>query len=475
MGGGALFTAAVVASSPQTVLVGGIPTTYRQTGVAGVPLSFLLVAAVIGVLAVGYVAVGRHVRHGAPFYAQLVRAGSPTLGLVAAGVAVVGYNALQISLYPLLGITVVSLVGGVWWVWALAAWLIVLALGRYPGAFNAKLLGVLLALEITVIGLFIAAGFSHPASGAVSLAVFRPSSLLVPGLAASVVVFAVAAFAGVESVLAYAEEATSHRVLARATFTAIGVCGVLYVLASWAYGGWLGLTDLQRAAGTDGQQPIALLGSVFGAGISDLATLLLVTSVLAALFSFHAAVARYVFALARERVLPARWAAVSRGAKGGAPLGGSTVQAATAAGVLLGFLAVGADPIGVVFTWLSTVGAFAVLLLLTAASWSALSFFDRGLGGAESQWVRRVFPFTGGILGVLCVVFMASNLGALLGTPPGSLRPWLVAVPIGAAILAGLAAGGWLRHARPDVYAGLGHGVPDPARVLDDDLADIEL
>ena len=475
MGGGALVTAAVVASSPQTVLVGGIPTMYRQTGVAGVPLSFTLVMTIIAILAVGYVAVGRHVKHGAPFYAQMVHGGAgPTLGLAAAGVAFVGYNALQISLYPLLGVTVVSLVGGVWWGWALAAWLIVLALGRYPGAVNAKVLGVLLAVEVAVIGLFIAAGFTHPVGGEVSLVVFRPSGLLVPGMAASVVVFAVAAFAGVESVLAYAEEATSHRVLAQATFTAIGVCGLLYVLASWAYGGWLGLTDLQNAAGTDTSQPIALLGSIFGSGIADLATLLLVTSVLAAMSAFHSAVARYVFALARERVLPARWAAVSRGARGGAPLGGSTVQAATAAIVLIVFLVLRADPMTVVFTWLSAIGAFCILLL-TAASWSALGFFDRGRGGAESTWVRRVFPFTGGVLGVLCVVFMASNLDALLGTPPSSPLPSLVAAPIGAAILTGLAGGGWLRHTRPDVYAGLGHGVPDPARVLDDDLADVEI
>ena len=475
MGVAALFTTAVVASSPQTVLNGGIPTTYAQTGVPGVPLSFLLIMVVIGVLAVGYVAMARHVKHGAPFYAQLVHAFNPTAGLMAAGVAFVGYNALQTSLYPLLGTTLAAMVGGVWWVWALVAWLIVLFVGRYPGAVNAKFLGVLLALEIAVILLFIAAGFTHPADGAISLTVFAPSHLLVAGAAASVLVFAVAAFAGVESGLAYAEEATSHRALVAAFAVAVVSCGLLYCLASWAYGTAIGFGDLQNLATRAESQPLQILGAVFGPGITDLATLLLVTSVLAAMTSFHATVARYVFALAREHVLPAAWAKVSTGSRGGAPVGGSTVQAVVAALVLAGFLLAGADPMAVMFTWNSTIGAFCILLLLTASSWAALAFFGTGKGGTESIWVRQIVPFTGGILGVLAVVFMASSLGALLGTPPSSARPWLVAAPIGGAVLVALAGGVWLRHARPGVYRQIGHGVPDPQTVLDQDLEDVEV
>jgi amino acid transporter len=475
MGVAALFTTAVVASSPQTVLNGGIPTTYAQTGVPGVPMSFLLIMVVIGILAVGYVAMAQHVKHGAPFYGQLVHGFNPTAGLMAAGVAFVGYNALQTSLYPLLGTTLAAMVGGTWWVWALVAWLIVLFVGRYPGAVNARFLGVLLALEIVVILLFIAAGFAHPADGAITGAVFAPSSLLVAGAAASVLVFATAAFAGVESELAYAEEATSHRALACAFVVAMLSCGLLYCLASWAYGTAIGFGDLQAAAIRAENQPLQILGATFGPGITDLATFLLVTSVLAAMTSFHATVARYVFALAREHVLPARWAAVSRGPRGGAPVGGSVVQAVVAVLVVAGFLVSGADPMAVMFTWNSTIGAFSILLLLTASSWAALAFFGNGKGGAESIWVRQIFPFAGGILGVLAVVFMASSLGALLGTAPGSARPWLVGAPIGVFALIGLAVGLWLRHTRPGVYRQIGYGVPDPQTVLDQDLEDVEV
>jgi amino acid transporter len=476
MGWGALFTGAVVASSPWTVMVGGIPTTYQRTGVVGQPLAFLVVMFMIGILAVAYVGVGRRVRHGAPFYAQLAHGLNPTAGLVAAAVAFVGYNALQISLYPLFVDTMANLTGvETWWGWALVGWLNVLLLGRYPGAVNAKVLGVLLALEIAVICLLIAAGFTRPASGEVSAVVFLPSSLLVTGLMASVVVFAVAAFSGVETVEAYAEEAKSDKAVIGASFAAIGVCGTLYCLASWSYEGWIGFNNLREAAGQAANQPLELLGSVYGPGITLLATFLVGTSIQAAMVSFSATIARYVYALAREGVLPAAFGRVTRGTKGGAPLGGSWVQAVTVAIVLPAFLAAGADPIKVVFPWLSTIGAFCILILLTAANWSAFNYFDRGLGGAEPVWLRRIFPFLGGIIGVLAVVFMASSLSALLGTPPGSTRPWLVAVPIGAFVLIALGRGAWLQHARPEVYDGVGRGVPDPKKVLDDDLEGIEV
>ena len=474
MGGGALVTAAVVASSPQTVLNGGIPAMYGQLGVPGVPLAYLVVMGMLLAAAVGYVAVSRHIPHGAPFYAQLAHGFGPAAALVAAGVAFVGYTALQASLFPLLGHTMVGLFGGAWWWWAAGAWLLALGLGQYPGALNARVFGVLLALEIAVVLLFNAAGFTHPKGGRLTLLPFAPSSLLVAGAFAGVIVFAVASFAGVESVLAWAEEAKDHQALGRAGLGSFVLCGVLYCSSAWAYGGWIGFGSLDTAL-DDAAQPLVLLGDVFGPGIADLATLLLVTSVLAAIISIGGTAARYVFALARESVLPARWATISRGPKGGAPVGGAWVQAITSAVVLIVFGACGADPMLTMFPWLSTIGAFAILPLLTASSWSARSFFEKGLGDRESLWVRQVLPFAGGILGVLGVVFMASSLDKLLGTAPGSRLPWLVAAPIGVFAAAGLVRGSWLRHARLDVYAKIGRGVPDPATALEDDLAVIEV
>ncbi|MFD1365653.1 APC family permease [Actinoplanes sichuanensis] len=480
MGPAALAGAAIVASSPQTVLNGGIPATYAVTGAAGVPLSFLVIMTVMAILAVPYVAVGRHVPHGAPFYAQLARGTNPTWGLVGAAVTLIGYSALQASLYPLLGATVSGLVGaGEWWMWALIAWLIVLLLGQYPGAVGARVLGVLLALEIAVVLLFILAGFTHPApdSGTAAGAglAFAPSSLIVAGATSTLLVYAAAAFAGTETAMAYAEEATSHRAMAVGSALAIGGGGVLYCFASWAYGAWIGFGNMQNGPADAGRQPLALLGEVYGNGIAELSTLLLVTSILAAQSSFGAAIARNVFALAREGVLPAAWQKVSPGAKGGAPLGGTAVQAVTSAVVLTVMALAGADPMATIFPWLSTIGAVCVLALLTATSWSAFTFFEKGLGGSENVLVRRVCPVAGGTFGVLALFFMAGSVGTLLGTEPGSSLPWLVAAVIGAGTLTAVLTGRYLRHTRPAVYQGIGRGIPDGRTVLDPALEDIEV
>src|SRR5262249_57349904 len=120
-----------------------------------------------------------------------------------------------------------------------------------------------------------------------------------------------------------------------------------------------------------GRGALAILGQVFGAGAADLATLLLVTSVLAAMTAFHSTAARYVFALAREQVLPVRLARVSGGIRGGAPLGGSVVQSLVAAVVVAAVAVAGADPVKSMFVWLSTIAPVCILLLLTASSLAA--------------------------------------------------------------------------------------------------------
>ena len=453
LGSGALFVFAVGASSPLTVLIGGVVAMYALTGVVGVPLSFLVIMVVLGLLAVGYVTMGKHVVHSAPFYAQLIRGFNPAIGLAGAAVALLGYNSIQISLYGLIGSTMATLGGGQWWAWAAGAWVIVAILGQFRGVANAKVLGSLLALEIGIILLFDIAAFANPADGAVSLTPLVPSSLMVGGVSGALA-FAMAAFTGVESPPAFGEEARSPQVVRWATFGGIVFLGVFYALSSWAYATAAGPANVVEASRDPERGPFAVLSHVFGPGLVMLATLLLVTSILTAMSAFHATVARYVFALARERVLPTSWARVSMGSTGGAPRGGSVLQSTVAALVVGAFAVAKANPMDTMFVWLSTIGAVCVLVLLTASTWAARSFFAAGGGARESGLIREVIPSVGGVVGVLVLVFMVSNLSSLLGTPPGSHLPWLVVVLVATAMTIGLAWGGVRAEARLEANNG---------------------
>ena len=69
------------------------------------------------------------------------------------------------------------------------------------------------------------------------------------------------------------------------------------------------------------------------AALVHIGYVLFLTSVFAALLAFHAAVARYQFALGRERVLPAAWGRTHP--RTGAPLLGSITQSVLALAVLV--------------------------------------------------------------------------------------------------------------------------------------------
>jgi amino acid transporter len=472
VGGPSLLVFAVGASSPLTVLIGAVPTMYGS-GVLGVPVAFIVIGAVFLLLAVGYVAMSRYVEHSAPFYAQAARGFNPAVGLGAAAVALLGYNTIQIGLYGLVGTTVEGLFGGPWWLWAGVAWVTVATLGRFRGVENARILGGFLLVELAVIGLFDLAAFAHPAEHQISLSPLQPGHLLVSGISGALA-FAMASFTGVESPPAFGEEARDSKVVRWATLGGAAFLCIFYTVAAWAYAVAVGPRQVATAAIDPAQGPFATLSKVYGYGADTLATILLITSVLAAMTAFHAIVARYIFALARERVLPGAWARVTGGALGGAPVGGSLLQSGLAALVVLAFVVTGGSPM-TMFLWLTTIGAVCILLLLIISSLAARAFFAAGGGTRESFLVRQVIPSVGAVAGLLVAVFMVTSLSSLLGTPPGSRWPWLVVVLVAVTALSGWVWGRWLKHARPETYEQVGAGRPKDLLVLDHRLGDLDV
>lgn len=457
-----LWIMAVVASSPLTVQVGGIPTMYAATGVVGAPLAFVLVAIVLYTIAIAYTGAARHVRHAAPLYALMGRGLSPVAGIAAGVCALAGYLAIGTSLYGLLGPTLVGLTqAGPWWAWSAGALVIVAALGLLGGVNSSRFLGALLAVELAVIVFYVAAALAHR-SGPLTLTPFAPSALLVPGMAGTVA-FAMAAFVGVETVPAYAEEARGGGPsMRRATLAAIAFTGGFYAIGAWAAAVHTGSGTTSQAATNDGEGPLQTLSRVFGPGVGLLATVLLITSMVAAMSSFHQAGARYLFAMAREGVLPGYLATTSRSGDAGTPVAASLTQTGLASVVIAGFAIGDADPLGGMFTWLSTLGAVLLLALLVLAAAAAHRFFAAGQGTDDSLAVRRIAPVTGCVLGAVLMVMMLSNLGSLLGLPPGSRRWVMLPALVLAVVVAGLAWGVLVRIFRPGALAEVGRIVADP-------------
>jgi amino acid transporter len=478
-----LFFFCIGASSPMAGLAGGFVQTYATTGVVGVPVAFFILAIALGFFTVGYVAMTRYVPHAATFYALLARGLGRIWGMAGGTVALVSYNSIQICLYGLLGAIVSGDLGGPWWAWALAAWAVVGLLGVLHININARVLAVFLVCEIALIALFDFAAFTHPAHD-LTFEPLSPSSLFVNGVGGAFAL-SIAAFVGYESGPFYGEEARSHKTVSLASFTALIFLGALLTISSWAMAVGAGVRPVATAQGpvpeiinatqTDPALPFTILGDHYGGLVAGFGNLLLVTSILAAQISLHNSIARYIFGMARERVLPARLGRISEGARGGAPIGGSLVQSLLALVVMMAFLFVGADPVLNLFTWLATIAAIGVTLMMFCTSLAVIGFFRKGGGTGETLWQRLWAPALGAV--ALAVIFLVTvlNLAKLLGTKPGSILTIIIPGIVVLAAVIGLVWGRVLQQARPDVFRSIGVGEQEPLAVLEHALANLRL
>ncbi|MBE1488733.1 APC family permease [Plantactinospora soyae] len=456
----------VAASAPLTVLGGGVTTMYAVSGNVGAALSYVLLAGILAVFAVGYAAMSRFVSNAGAFYAYIAGGLGRAAGVSGSFVALAAYNAIQIGLYGLFGAVVGDFMAtkfGVeqaWWVWALIGLLVVGALGILQVDLNATVLAVLLLLECLAVVVFDVVSLGNPAGGSVSLAGLDPGNLFAAGLGA-VLALGIASFTGLESGAIYSEEVRDpRRTVARATYIAVAFTGGFYALSAWALTVATGPENAQAASAGAGPEVVfGILAEHAGTTVSDVVYLLFVTSVLAALLSFHNGVARYLFALGRERVLPAYLDRT--GVRTGAPVTGSLTQSVLALGVVVAFVLADRDPVVDLFTWLSGVSAVGVVLLMTLTSAAVVGFFRRRPEGEVNTWQRLVAPALATVLLFAVLLVLVVNFDALLA--PGSPRylAWLLPGVTVVAGLAGLAWGLVLRSTRPTVYAAVGRGAAE--------------
>jgi amino acid transporter len=452
----------ISASAPLTVIAGVVSTAYAATGVTGVPLAFVLLGAILAVFTVGYVTMARHVVNAGAFYAYTAKGlGRPT-GVATAWVALLAYNALQVGLYGLIGSAVEPLLSdwfGIsppWWVIALVAWALTGVLGLMRVDVNGKVLAVLLLTEVAVVVVFDIADLLHPAASGYSLDVFSPSSFFVPGMGA-VIAICIAAFSGFESSVVFSEETKDpKRTVPIATYIAIAVISGLYALSSWAMTVPVGSDKVVAASREQGPGLIfGLAGQHMGATVATIGSVLFATSIIAALIAFHSTTSRYIFALGRERVLPAVFSRTSP--RTGAPINGSVAQSVVGLAVIVIYAAFGLDPLVQLFFTVGSFGGLGVLLLLAATSVAVLAFFAKN-PGLENAWRIRIAPGIAAILLLIVLGFALVNFDTVLGVAPDSLLRWVLPAVYFVAIGLGVVWALVLRANRPEVYANIGLG-----------------
>ncbi|NIL82731.1 Putrescine importer PuuP [Rhodococcus fascians] len=409
----------IAAAAPLTAIGGALPIMIATGNGAGAPMAYIVAAVVLLVFSVGYAAMSSHMTDTGAFYAYVGKGLGENVGLGAAGLALLTYTAIQAGIYGLAASTLQGLVvsyGGPdlpWWLWALVLIGIVSVLGYRSIDLGAKVLGVLLVLEIGIVLALSVAVFAQGGADGIDVQSFTPDAFLSgsPGIA---LMFAIASFIGFEATAIYGEEARDpKRTVPIATYAAVIVIGAVYAVSSWAVVLAFGSNSVADAAAADpAGLTFAAAAQFLGATWSDIIQIMLVTSLFAALLAFHNAISRYVFALARRGAAPKALARTH--ARHGSPHVGSIFQTLSAVLVVGLFALAGADPILQLFTWMSGLATVSILVLMILTGVAIYTFFARTRVDSRT-WHTKIAPVLG-TLGLLVVLgLVLDNFTLLIG------------------------------------------------------------
>jgi amino acid transporter len=462
LGTGSIVFMVVAAAAPLTILAGIAPLAILIGGV-GAPLAYLFGGLTLAVFAVAFTRMTPHVGSAGAFYAYVAEGLGKTWGLVAALLALMSYNTIQIGVYGLLAVQTQATLDDLfglsvpWPVIALVAIVLVFLIGWAGIDIGAKVLGVLLVVETgTLLLLAFAVLFQGGESG-LDGASFTPDAAFSPGMGAALA-FAFAAFIGFESTALYRNEARDPgRTIPRATYIAIIGMAVTYAFIVWAVIQAFGSNQAVAAAGGDlAGMFFTAMSTYVGSWAATVMHVLIITSVFAAQLAFHNAINRYTFALAKDGVLPRRLGTTHP--RLGSPYRAGIVQSVLAAATVIGFAVAGADPYTRLLLWVNTPGAVGIFVLMLLTAVATVAYFVRR-NRAASTPTSVAAGIVSAVLLAVALYVTVDNVALITASSTTVNVVLLGIVPL--TMLLGLALARWLRRNRPSTYARIGSGTDD--------------
>lgn len=459
LGVAALVFTVLAANAPLGTTVGFVPATIGFGNGLGAPSAYLVAMALVLVFAAGFTAMGRRLENPGAFYAYITAGLGRPIGLGSSFIAIFSYLFVVLGTYCFGGISLQALVVNTfsgpdipWWVFTLILVTATGILGYFKIALSARVLGVMLVLEVIVVLVFDAAVVFGQKPEGVSLVSFTPSAFVSGSLGLGLL-FAILCFSGFEATAIFREEVRDpNRTIPRATFAAVLVLGGLYALGSWVLIQAVGPSSVLEAAGTDpAATTLGAMGVYLGKVVVDIITVLLCTSIFAACLALHNVTARYIYNLAVDRIFPVALSRVHP--RHGSPYRSSLLASLVCLVAIIAFALSGANP-GSLYATLSGIGGYSLVLMLLLTSIAIAVFFRRTKKEKENVWNAQIAPVLSVIGFTVAIVLATLNLDALLG---GSreLSLTMLAVTYGLGIV-GVVVATALRSRRPETYARIG-------------------
>ncbi|MFF2299306.1 APC family permease [Arthrobacter sp. NPDC058127] len=448
LGPGAVIFMVVAAAAPLTTVGATVPVALTVGNGPAFPIMYVVGALILGLFAVGFIAMSPFVPSAGAFYAYVTRGIGRRCGLGAAFLALLVYTTVQVAVHAFMGAVLQGLtatLGGPdlpWWLWSLLSVAVVGFLGYRNIDLSSKVLGVLLVVEVMLcllIGVLVL--FRGGGPEGMSTAAFTPSEIF-SGSPALGLMFAISGFIGFEATAIYRDEARDPaRTIPRATYGALLLIGVFYAFVAWTMvSAWGDAAAVARAE----SQPESMLADtasiVMGPIAKDILQWVLIGSVFACVLSFHNVIARYLFALGQSGALPR---ALGKGhATHNSPHIGSMVQTGSAVLLIVLFASFGLDPVAQVFTWLVGIATVGILALMLLTCLAVLVFFAKIRD--PRLWKTKVAPGLG-FLGLLMALWITvANLPLLVGD-------LALGIIVGLLILASFASGWVVAAIRPSI------------------------
>jgi amino acid transporter len=432
---GMVFMALAV-TAPLTATASNIPLSIGLGAGIGTLGWLLVIGILLAIYTSGYVSLSRQVVSPGAYHAYVSYGLGPRLGAAVAYMAAITYNVACAAMIAAAGyFTSLTLMvyAGIdihWSVYSVVALMIVGGLGHFGVDVASKVTGAICVLQCALLGTLVIAVFSdHPTRFDVSG--FNPSAIFTGGFALTTV-FCLLCFAAYETAATYGEECDAPRArVQKATFVALGVLFVVFLLSTWTLIAAYEDVEAAGAANPGGLldgAAAAYLGSSAGALVSSTVAV----SFLAAAVSLHAMAARYMLAMGRAGLLPKQLASVHR--RQGTPTVAVATQLVVDVLILGPVLIAGADPLLVLFPAVAGVNALSLIVVMTLCSLSALVASRSGrLPG--SRLATQIAPGLAAVGLLACGALIAAKYEHVTG----SSSDWVRATPL--ILVAGAIAG----------------------------------
>ncbi|WP_197375679.1 APC family permease [Mycolicibacterium baixiangningiae] len=457
LGVGSIAFMALAGAAPLGAVIAAFPIVVGVSQSRATPLFFILATVILTIFTVGFTKMARHVTNAGAFYSYIQAGLGRLAGTGAATFAVGTYVMLSLALAAYIGQAssdaIVHFNGPTtpWWLWTLVWVLITGILGYRDIELSAKVLGVVLVIEIIVVIVIDVAILINGGAQGHSGDSLNPA-LLAEGFPSLGLMFAFFSFVGFEATAVFRNEARDpDRTIPRATYLAVVGVGLFYAFSAWAVTVGVGTDSIVTAATDDPTGMVLNLAQTYVSPVmQDVMQVLLITSFFACILTFHNVLTRYAFTMSTKGILPAALKAVSpkHRAPSRASLAVSIVTIALLAAVLIG----GLDPVTEVYTWFSGAATLGVIVLMALSSLAVLVFFRSRPAARTGIWATSIAPAVALVFLTVVAYLVVKNFTVLVPSP---VVANVLLVVLVATYTVGVAVAMVFRARRPHAYLAL--------------------